>query len=56
MQIVLQKVDLPNTVEDKITTLVQSGVLETKRGQVILHFDQHGNLRKIERNEIVFNL
>jgi len=41
-------------IQQKVLLLVNSGVLSTNNGQVVLHFDNDGNLRKIEQNKTLY--
>lgn len=38
----------------KLEILFVSGVLEQRNGQITLHFDSDSNLRRVERNDLLF--
>lgn len=42
--------------QDKIETLINNDVFDTKSGSVIIHFNLDGRIMKIDKNEVLFFL
>lgn len=40
--------------QDKIAILLKNDVFEAKNGKIILHFNQNGQLMKIEKDETLY--
>lgn len=49
----VQVIKAQQSIEDKIKYLIDSGVLSTVAGSVEIHFDDLGNLRKIEQHRVI---
>jgi hypothetical protein len=41
-----------NVHTQKILVLIQAGFFDQKNGSITAHFDQDGNIRKIEKNNV----
>ena len=41
---------------EKIAIMEKAGVFDIKSGSVVLRFDEHGALRKIEREDVLFDI
>lgn len=40
--------------QDAFKILLESGMLNTKSGSVVVHFDLAGQIRKIDKSEVLF--